>query len=299
MSRKRVDSKSLLQMNIEPLRLGLEAFYFNVATNIYKWEDVPDEIPIRYPEKWLYENGICTFFNHPMFGYLCLPVAVESIQKNAYGEPSAWRATAIGEPATYINNVYLNDKNAVLIRNDGDYTPCRPYVSTLIDQLVNVEITMRMNINAQKMPIIVKCNDDNVLQGKQTFYDYYEGQPVMFKDVSSMDTELEIMNPGIPFLASELNDTYQCYDNRIKAYLGVDYLPVEKQERLLTGEVDVTNQEICMIRRSRLRQREIAVKKINELFGLDMSVIETEDMEHKVLESNPINKDDDEVGNDV
>ena len=64
----------MLEIFKENYKQYLMTKYFDIATNIYKWENVPKEIPIRYPERWLYENGLCVFFNVTEFVWLLLGV---------------------------------------------------------------------------------------------------------------------------------------------------------------------------------------------------------------------------------
>ena len=249
----------------------LRSQYFNIATNIFKWKEMPKEIPIRYPERWLYENGMCVFFEHPQAGYVCLQVATESIQKNVYGEPSSWRCVALGDKSGELSAMRLDETNSVLIRNDTMYRATKPYVDVMIKQMINVELTMRLNINAQKNPMWIKCSDENVLQHKNDFYEFYECQPVFFKDMMS-PMNFDFVNPGIKYIGNDLADTYNVYKYRLLAYLGLDNPGVDKKERVLVAEESSNSDEIMMIRNARMEQREIACEKINDLFGLNISV---------------------------
>lgn len=249
----------------------LRSQYFNIGTNIYKWKDMPKEIPIRYPEKWLYENGMCVFFEHPQAGFVCLQVATESIQKNVYGEPSEWRCVAVGDLSGTLTSMKLDETNSVLIRNDTMYRATQPYVDVMLKQMINVELTMRLNINAQKNAMWIKCSDEDVLQKKNDFYEYYECQPVFFKDAMSPH-DFEFINPGIKYIGNELADTYNIYKYRLLSYLGLDNPGVDKKERVLMAEESSNSDEIMMIRNARMEQREIACEKINDLFGLNVSV---------------------------
>lgn len=250
---------------------SLRSQFFNIATNIFKWKGLPKEIPIRYPEKWLYENGMCSFFEVPLAGYVCLQVATESIQKNFYGEPSQWRAVAVGDKSALVSGINLDDTNSVLIRNDTFYRASFPYVDVMIKQMANIELTTRLNINAQKNPMWFKCREENVLMRKNDFIEFFEGQPVFFKD--DMTTEsFEFINPNIKYIGNELCDTYNTYKYRLLAYLGLDNPGVDKKERMLVSESEANSDEILMIRNARLEQRQIACEKINDLFGLNVSV---------------------------
>lgn len=264
-------NSGMLEKMKSELLYGLRTYYFNIATNVYKWNNMPEEIPIRYPEKWLYENGMSVFLEIPNAGYAVLPVMTESIEKNLYGEPSSWKAVAVGQMAGIVSSLKLDDTNSVLIRNDNLYRPTFPYVDVLIKQLVNVELTMRLNINAQKCPVWVKTREENALRNKNAFLELYECEPVQFHETMSTE-ELEFFNSGIPYIGNELADTYNVYKYRIMAYLGIDNPGVDKKERLVVSESDSNADEIMMIRNARLEQRQIAVEKINEIFGLNVGV---------------------------
>ena len=261
----------MLEKMKSELLFGLRTYYFNIATNVYKWKEMPKEIPVRYPEKWLYENGMSVFLKIPNAGYACLPVMTESIEKNIYGEPSSWRAVGVGELAGLISSLKLDDTNSVLIRNDNLYRPTFPYVDVLIKQLVNVELTMRLNINAQKSPVWINTSQENALRNKNAFLELYECELVQFHDTLKPE-DLEFFNSGIPYIGNELADTYNVYKYRIMAYLGIDNPGVDKKERLVVSESDSNADEIMMIRNARLEQRQIAVEQINDIFGLNVKV---------------------------
>lgn len=240
--------------------------YSNMAYAVYEWKGL-DGVPRKYPEHWLYNFGMCTMFvpegwDRPV----CLQVSMQSIEKNLYAEPVKWRAVA---PTTVhgVTDVELNDRNAVLIKNDYLARPCRPFVDACVREMSNVESALRLNTNAHKMPFIFESPDGlGALQHKNDFVDLYEGEPVMFKNRLGSD-EFKVWYSGVPFLGRDLADLYEYYDNRILSYLGVYESPVsEKKERLITGEVDRVDDIREMQLHGRLEMREDACEKFNELF---------------------------------
>lgn len=267
MTKKRNFSHTVMKRE---LKTGLRTYYFNVASSIFKWNGLPDSIPIRAPEKYLYENGLCAYIEPDGFDAMILPVAMQDITKNVYGEPSSWSVNAIGEYAGIINSKRFDRTNSVLIRNDTSYRPTRPYVETLIDQLVNVEFTTRMNTNAQKMPIIFKTSQQNELQNKQTFYDLMECVPAYFK-TTDISEEFEIYYSTVPFLGKELTALYEQYDARIMMYLGVNSLPIEKKERLLVDEVGVGTERRSLILNNKLNERTFSCEQIKRIFNKNVT----------------------------
>ena len=271
----RNENKSDIQHMKDILRTQLSAYYQNIAVSVFEWEGMPDQvmrIPRRQPEKQLYETGCFTMFRHEDSGqFFMLPVASMNIQKNAYGEPSQWRAMALGELAAPIGALKLSPENAVLFRNNDTYTPSKPYVEELIKQLVNVEYTLRLNINAQKMPWSMRSNNYNIISNKNLFRQIYECEPIIYHD-DMMTDELELIKTDAPVIMAELNDAYNVYDQRICEFLGIDCVARDKKERLTAEEADANDEKIDSIKKVKLEQRKEGCDLANDLWGIDRSV---------------------------
>lgn len=271
----RNENKSDIQHMKDILRTQLSSYYQNIAVSVFEWEGMPDQvmrIPRRQPEKQLYETGCFTMFRHEDSGqFFMLPVASMNIQKNAYGEPSQWRAMALGELAAPIGSLKLSPENAVLFRNNDTYTPSKPYVEELIKQLVNVEYTLRLNINAQKMPWSMRSNNYNIISNRNLFRQIYECEPIVYHD-DMMTDELELIKTDAPVIMAELNDAYNVYDQRICEFLGIDCVARDKKERLTAEEADANDEKIDSIKKVKLEQRKEGCDLANDLWGIDLSV---------------------------
>ena len=271
----RNENKTDIQHMKDILRTQLSSYYQNIAVSVFEWDGMPDQvmrIPRRQPEKQLYETGRFTMFRHEDSGqFFMLPVASMNIQKNAYGEPSQWRAMALGELAAPIGALKLSPENAVLFRNNDTYTPSKPYVEELIKQLVNVEYTLRLNINAQKMPWSMRSNNYNIISNKNLFRQIYECEPIIYHD-DMMTDELELIKTDAPVIMAELNDAYNVYDQRICEFLGIDCVARDKKERLTAEEADANDEKIDSIKKVKLEQRKEGCDLANDLWGIDLSV---------------------------
>lgn len=294
----RNENKSDIQHMKDILRTQLSSYYQNIAVSVFEWEGMPDQvmrIPRRQPEKQLYETGCFTMFRHVDSGqFFMLPVASMNIQKNAYGEPSQWRAMALGELAAPIGALKLSPENAVLFRNNDTYTPSKPYVEELIKQLVNVEYTLRLNINAQKMPWSMRSNNYNIISNRNLFRQIYECEPIVYHD-DMMTDELELIKTDAPVIMAELNDAYNVYDQRICEFLGIDCVARDKKERLTAEEADANDEKIDSIKKVKLEQRKEGCDLANDLWGIDLSV---KLAEYTKDPSNETGKEDVEGGKD-
>ena len=90
--------------------------------------------------------------------------------------------------------------------------------------------------------------------------------------------DFEFINPNIKYIGNELADTYNVYKYRLLSYLGLDNSGVDKKERMLVSESEANSDEVLMIRNARYEQRKIACEKINDLFGLNVSVEYNEEL---------------------
>lgn len=268
-----MNKKTKKEIENNEIKEVLLANYKNIACSVYKWDGMPKDIPPMFPEAWLFQNGMAVMTQLSDEDYAVLPVAYGSVRLNVYGLPTQWKAYAVGDSpqAQLIRNKVLNSENSVLIWNDYERRPTYPFVDYLVTKMLNTDTTTDCNINAQKMPYVIKTDSNNLLTAKNQAKMIMNGEEIVFKDEFS-NVGVEVLNLNAPFVADKLMDVYLEYHNRILSFLGVDNLPVEKQERMLTGETEANDEALYLVRNARLTMRKDACEKINELWGLNVRV---------------------------
>lgn len=259
------------------LASNLFAHYQNIGTSMWKWEGFPDYINPKYPEQTLYEQGMCVLTKpENQDNFYLLPVKYNSISLDPYGDPIQWSAYAVQGTtlAKLIANKKLDADNSVLIWNDPKRRPTFPYVKEIVRKLVNLEATLDVNTLVQQLPIFFSTTNNEILSAKNLYKQIVDREPAVFtnRDYRNGDAPIEIINPNVQFLGPELSDQYAVYDNRILEFFGIEHVSVEKKERLLTGEVDVSGTKCAIVRKARLDQRERACKEMKRVFDLNVSV---------------------------
>ena len=255
--------------------------YMLLGTSVMEWTGLEElDIPVYEPENTLYKQGVACMFKIPGTDqYGILPVAYGSISIDIYGRPLTWRAYAVGNTpmADMINNTVLSSTEvpgtepSVLIWNDYTRTPTQPYIDTMLCKMLNVDMALESNINVQKTPFLINCNIQNQLTAKN-FYANIQDVDAIFKSTDVEDLSVDVINLGVSFLGAELSDQYKTFENRILEYLGIENLPVEKQERMLTGEVSSNDDKTNLMLEARLYMREKACKEMKDIFGIDVEV---------------------------
>ena len=246
------------------------AHYFdwlqNMATNIFKWENLPDTVPEYFIEQTLFTRGKALFFNDPELGFLCLPASGNGT-KNVYGEDVAFYAHSYG----YTRTIPADD--GVLIWNNNTKSPTSEIVLAFAGRLATIERVTDTNMNAQKTPILLVGDEKSIITLKNIYKKYEGNEPVIFGDKNFMNNQtITSINTMAPYVIDKLDVHKQNLWNEALTFLGIKNANTDKRERLITAEVDANDQHIQSNLDIMLTARERAVEKINEMFGLDIRV---------------------------
>lgn len=246
------------------------AHYFdwlqNMATNVFKWENLPETVPEYFIEQTLFTRGKAVFFNDPELGFLCLPASGNGV-KNVYGEDVAWYAHSYGYTKT------IQADEGILIWNNNTKSPTSEIVLAFAGRLATVERVTDTNMNAQKTPVLLVGDEKSILTLKNIYKKYEGHEPVIFGDKNFMSQQtIASVNTQAPYVIDKLDVHKQNLWNEALTFLGIKNANTDKRERLITAEVDANDQHIQSNLYIMLTARERAVEQINERFGLDIRV---------------------------
>jgi len=236
-----------------------------LALSIFKWSGLPESVSERYLEQTLYEMGQALFFKDPTLGFLATKCTVSG-KLNIYGD--AIRYNAYGY--TY-SQMYDADKS-VLVRNNYDREPTLLSIELFARRLAEVERTLDVNIQNQKTPYIIVCDDKQRLTFLNLYKQIRANEPVIYGNKSLNPDDIKTLNTLTPFLADKLMIYKHDIWNEAMSYLGLDNANTDKKERLITDEVSSNNELIRMSAQTMLLTRQEACRQINNMYGLNVSV---------------------------
>lgn len=262
MARKRANLTDLLN---ELTFKTIYEKYKMISMNAFKWNNLPEGIEERHIERFLFDNGKAIFFKDPEMSLMCLE-AQEGGQLNVYGDPLNYIAVGCGYHKTY------NRDQCVIIHNNKLKLPTDNFVMFYTNKLAEAERTMDVNVKAVKTPIIFAVDDKDVLTFKRLFQEVDGNVPAIFADKGLNLDNIQSFDTKAKFLGNELMDYKKAVENELLTFLGLNNLPAEKKERLITDEANSNNQLIDSFAELQLESRELACKQINEMFGLNISV---------------------------
>ena len=128
----------------------------NIALAIFKWENLPDTCNARFLEDCLFHYGQAIFVKDPTMSFLNLKVT-PATELNVYNEPTSLTAFSIGYTKIYPR------EECVWIRNNYLLKSTESTIILFAERLTILEMTLKVNINAQKTPILVRCDDKTKL----------------------------------------------------------------------------------------------------------------------------------------
>ena len=126
---------------------------------------------------------------------------------------------------------------------------------------------------------VIVCDEKELLTYKTILQKIDENEPAIFGSRGLNPDALQVLQTKAQFIGNELMDFHRSVENQLLTYLGIDNCPVDKKERLVTGEAESNDQQLRVNVNLMLEARERACEKINSLYGLNVSVKLRNEME--------------------
>lgn len=242
--------------------------YYNrlmeLAMSMFEWKNLPDTVDERFLELSLFSTGMAVFFQDDVLGFLGLRCVIGGLW-NVYQIPTKRRAIA--------SNGYqheLDENNSVIIFNNLVHTTTLPDVELFAHKLYQIDRIIEINANAQKTPILITCDENEMLTMKNLYMKYDGNQPVIFGRKSIRPDAISSINTGAPFIGLNLYQLKTQIWNEALTFLGISNVNYSKKERLISDEVIRNQGGTIASRYSRLEARRQACREINRMFDLDI-----------------------------
>ena len=270
---------------------GLRKKFYGIAESMYRYDGMDERFQDMLvmsqdtvPEQYLFNNGQCVWFEYA--GQIhCLPVVWQG-GINIYGKMNEWHPMPVGwnaspgarnsDVAVKIQSLRLNAENSVLMRNDLMGQGDRDYIDAMITELVDNTLTMNQLQLIAKAPFVFNVTEDNLPNAKLFFEQMSRDKPAIF--VNRMGESpvpvLESTQCAIDPALFELFDRFEC---QILEGLGLPCVPITKRAQQTVSEVQSNDDKIALKRQEKLHQREMAVDRINKMFGTNIKVVSVVD----------------------
>lgn len=245
-----------------------------LAISRFIWHNLPETVDERYLELHLFTDGQMVYFQDEVIGDLCLNTTMSG-RFDVYGYPILRRAYS-----AYNNyKKMLKPNNSVIIFNNLMRTNSILDVKMFAMRLYRLDRIIDVNVNAQKTPVLVVCDEKERLSMKNLYMQYEGNEPFIFGDKSLNTNNLTVLKTDAPYVADKIYELKCNIWNEALTYLGISNVTVNKKERLITDEVQRGQGGVIANRFPYLNARNQGAEKINKMFGRDIEVEFREDWE--------------------
>lgn len=135
---------------------------------------------------------------------------------------------------------FINNKTAVVGFAHASHRPILALIKTLIDKLVEVEMTINTNLFSHKLPRLITVSPEDEIKRKEIVDSLLNDVPVLFLDSEDTSSISSVISGG-DYIIDKLYKYKLDVENEVLTILGIDNVGQEKQERLLTDEVNSNN----------------------------------------------------------
>lgn len=240
----------------------------NRTQRIFKYTGLPKTIPQFELEKLIQQNGFA--FVTKVNGELYAFNGSIGGELNEYYEPTQ---IIISNP--YLNfNANLNiNKDGVLIKNDTYKMGLMPILQKSAVMNCDCEIALNMLATVLRVQYLISGSDNKTQKNAEMFLDKIKNGDMSIIAESDFTDGIRFQSfTGNSQIIPQFIQLSQFLSAKAFNDIGLNANFNMKKERLITSEIDVNEPALLPLIENMLDERQIAVDKINEMYGTDITV---------------------------
>lgn len=236
----------------------------NLALSQFKWDGFPDSGDADYFERCLLFKSKAAFYVPRGLEFIMTTGFMSRKNFNSYGYP-------VEIYGVDFNGVPIETDDWVILYDNKSRTNILPKIELYASLLAEVHSTIRSNLAHQRKPYVVPIDKTDQLS-YDLFYNQVDQFAPFIKVKKTFDIdEIKTLDLQTKYIGNDLFETLRSLWAEALSILGITS-ETSKKERLIKDEIDIDRQEDTVGVASRLLPRLEFAKKVNNRWGLNLSV---------------------------
>lgn len=267
---------------IEALKISKKNYYlnkyYNLFQNLFKWTGIDDKAKEFIMRQFWSVGAVACFKLKDSEGSTLWPLGMPVFTPFAV---NGWDIYDYPISVNLINRKGVRfipytpqkvDEDVVLGWIQRNHKPIWEMIQVKIDELVEVEMVIRSNLNAQKMPYLL-VGDEESEQKLSALFDKVMGdEEGLYVNVED-SSKIQLLLSNAPYIIDKLYNYRMCIENEIREFLGLDNIGVgEKKEHLISDEVESNNQVVETSKDALIDCLKEFTRRIKEVLGMNIDV---------------------------
>ena len=247
----------------------LNQYMLAKTVSMFEYQGLPDTLPADVLEKMLQQNG--AVFVTKVEGEIYAFTGGIGGEVDVYNRPTQ---IVIANPALKFNKTLDLEKDGVLMRNDDYCIGLLPLFDKAHTMMVENEINMMVfgyNTRTQKL---ISASDDKTRESAELFLKRaVDGDIAVVAENAIFDgVRVQAVQSSQSVSITNMTEFQQYLKGSLYNEVGLSSNFNMKRERLISSELDASEDSLFPFVYNMMRCRIEAVKKINEMFDLNIQV---------------------------
>ena len=245
--------------------------------SVFEFNGIPEEWSVDYFLYSLFVFGFVAVVRTDKFGV----IPQGGTNTSLYGYDVFYRPTNVNISNPLLSGILSPriGEECEIIKMQPDYGSCWDIVSYYADLLALATESLAVNITNSKLAYVFACSSKNVAESfKKMFDSINEGNPAVFADVKLFDDNGDPLwttfqnNLKQNYVAGDMLNDMLKIDARFCTDIGIPNVNLAKKSGVTDNEVEANNVDTKSKASLWLETIQEGLKKVNEMFDLDISV---------------------------
>ena len=270
------------------------SYMLNRTQSMFRWDGLPDTIPVRSLELYLQTNGNVCFYKHN--GELYVFTGGLGGEPDPYYMPTIY---TIANPALKLSVAAKIGIDCIVVPNDSLYIGLLPMFTRYASGMTETELSMQIaTINSRIIDLISAPDDRTRASAEKFLKDVVDGKLGVIAETAFLDgvRAQPYGTTGNSNVLTNLIELEQYFKASWFNELGLNANYNMKRESLNSSESQMNNDALLPLVDDMLSCRQRGIAKVNEMFGTNIFVelasswednAEEIELEHETISGQP------------